>query len=207
MFGCGIAEHGSAAVTATAGQALRRADQDDGTAPTLTNDRRHGCDQCVPHALEVGVDDCVEHRLGMGLGVADRDHTGVGDDDVDIAEIADGRAYPCFELGKVAKSAMTGTDVAAGGAHLPDRLVEQVGLGAQRIRDAASMLGAEIDGDDVRTLFGQRDGMAAALTPRGPGDDGDGAVQFAHCYPEAGTDSTVPVLHFSAKPPRWAAAA
>ena len=37
-------------------------------------------------------------------------------------------------------------------------------------------IGADVDGDDVGTLLGQRDGMAAALAPRRAGDDGDGVV-------------------------------
>ena len=31
----------------------------------------------------------------------------------------------------------------------------------------------DVDGDDVGALFGQPDGVAAALTPRGAGDEGD----------------------------------
>ena len=44
--------------------------------------------------------------------------------------------------------------------------------GGQRVRVRLDLL-ADVDGDDVGALLGQPDGVAAALTARGAGDEGD----------------------------------
>ena len=67
-----------------------------------------------------------------------------------------------------------------------DRL-GQVGLGGQAVADARDVL-ADVDRDDVGALLGQPDRVTAALTPRGPGDEGDLA-----CYPSSHGDSSLAV--------------
>jgi hypothetical protein len=51
----------------------------------------------------------------------------------------------------------------------------EIGFGRQWVGDRVD-IGANIDGDDVGALLGQRDGVAAALPARRAGDDGDGVV-------------------------------
>ncbi len=64
----------------------------------------------------------------------------------------------------------------------------ELGFGPQGVGDRLE-ISADVDGDDVGALLGQRDGVAAALPARGPGDDGNHVVEFTHDY----TSSVVPV--------------
>ena len=65
-----------------------------------------------------------------------------------------------FEPAVVADVGLAGDDAAVEGLDLLDR------LGQVDVRP-------DVDGDDVGALFGQPHGVAAALTPRGAGDEGD----------------------------------
>jgi len=121
----------------------------------------------VPHALEVGVDDRVEHRFGAGVRVTDRHHSGVGDDDVDIAERVDPGLHCGFQLRQIANIGDSRCSPASGGLDQPYGLVE-IGLGAQRVRNSVDIR-ADVDGDDVGTLLGERDGVATTLPPGGAG--------------------------------------
>ena len=198
VLGRGVGEHRGAAVTAFTGQTLRRTDQNDGPASALADDGRHRGEDRVPHALEVGVDDRVEHRFGAGGRVTDRHHSGVGDDDVDIAERVDPGLHCGFQLRQIANIGDSRCSPASGGLDQPYGLVE-IGLGAQRVRNSVDIR-ADVDGDDVGTLLGERDGVATTLPPGGAGHYGDGVIEFTHGY----TANLVPVS-FSANATKRAA--
>ena len=83
-----------------------------------------------------------------------------------------------LQLGQVAYVGDDGHDLAAGGLDQPCGLVE-IGFGPQRVGNRVD-IGADVHGDDVGALFGQRHGVAATLAARGAGDDGDRVVEFTH---------------------------
>ena len=70
--------------------------------------------------------------------------------------VVEGRRQPA----RLADVGLAGDDAAVEGLDLLDRLGQ---IGGR----------PDVDGDDVGALFGQPDGVAAALTPRGAGDEGD----------------------------------
>jgi hypothetical protein len=93
-------------------------------------------------------------------GAAEVDDAGVGDHHVEPAQSGDPVVDYCLQRGVVADVGLVGDDAAVEGLDLLDRLVRVV-------------VRRNVDGDDVGALFGQPDGVAAALTPRGAGDEGD----------------------------------
>ena len=86
-----------------------------------------------------------------------------------------------FQLGQVSDIGDNSQCLAAGRLDESCGLVE-IGFGAQRVGNRLDV-GANIHGDDVCALFGQCDGVAAALAARRAGDDGDGVVEFTHDTP------------------------
>jgi len=91
---------------------------------------------------------------------------GVCNDDVDVAEFVDPGLHCGFQLRQVTNVGDDGHYPAAGGFDQPCGLVE-IGFGAQRVGNCLDV-GADINGDDVCALFGERDGVAAALARAAP---------------------------------------
>ena len=90
-----------------------------------------------------------------------------------------------------------GDDAAAGGFDELGRLI-QILLRRSGIRRACGQLASEVDRDDVGTLGCQPDGMRAALTPRGPGDESNLAVQ-----PALGNHACAPFTRLPPMMSRW----
>ena len=99
-------------------------------------------------------------------------HRGVHAGRVDgIAELSDALVDDLPDGGGVPDVGLPGDDLPAERRHGRDR-VREILLGAHAVADRLVVL-EDVDGDDVRTLFGQPDRVTAALAAGGAGDEGD----------------------------------
>ena len=115
--------------------------------------------------------------IGSGLTHRHRQDAGVGDDDVDLAEVGHARLDRVAQFVALAHVGDPCHDPAA---RLLDRtlgLGEVVGR-RQRIRVGRDVA-TDVDGDDVGALPGHRDRVRAALAARRAGDESDLAVEFS----------------------------
>jgi hypothetical protein len=103
--------------------------------------------------------------------VAEADDAGVCGHDVEPAEFGDPVVERRLQPAVVPHVGLAGDDAAVERLDLLDRLGQVVRC---RHREGDGVdLRDDVDGDDVGALLGQPDGVAAALTPGGPGDEGN----------------------------------
>jgi hypothetical protein len=130
----------------------------------------------VDGADEVGVD-AVGPRLHR-RGALHGGDAGLGDDDVEVAQLGDPVVQRLLE-----RSGVSHVDL--GGDRLAARLLDVLGgllevfRPGQRVAHGVDV-GADVDGDDVGAFLGQPDGVAAALTARCAGDECDLALNASH---------------------------
>ena len=146
------------------------ADDDDRAAAGRPQVGDGGLDR-VPHAGQVDVDHVLPGLLAQFLGPAEADDAGVGDHDVEPAELGDPVVERRLQRVVVADVDLGGDDAPVERLDLLDRLLQVLPC-RHRERDRVD-LRRDVDGDDVGALLRQPDGVAAALTPGGPGDEGD----------------------------------
>jgi hypothetical protein len=133
----------------------------------------------VEHAGEVDVDDVLPGAVQ--LGQPHGGDAGVAEHDVDRSDLGHAPLERLPKLGFVAHVGLRAEDAPVERLDLPDGLGQVIG-GGHRIGHAVD-LPADVHRDDVRALLGQADGMAAALTARGTGDEGDLALELSHYGP------------------------
>lgn len=125
-----------------------------------------------PDAGQVDVDHVAPGLLVHGVQAgAVAAEARVGTDDVEPAELGDALVDGGLERVVVAYVRLHGVDAPPQLLHLVDRLVEILGR-RHGERDAVELL-ADVDRDDVGAFFGETDRMAAALSSRRAGDEGD----------------------------------
>lgn len=130
--------------------------------------RQGGLDRRVD-AVEHDVDrlvECTRRRPGQSHTGHD---SGVREDEVQPAEFGHRVGQHRLQPGDIAHVGLGGDDATAGLFHQVDRLVQILGA-AHRVGDGVE-LPTDIHRDDVRALLGESDGMCAALTARGTGDE------------------------------------
>ncbi len=118
----------------------------------------------VDGADQVGVD-AVGPGLHRWLAFHGGD-TGLGHDDVDLAELGQAGVERLLELAGLADIGLRGDDAAARLLDEARGLFEILRCG-QRIADGVEVL-AQVDGDDVGALFGEPDRVAATLPRAAP---------------------------------------
>ncbi len=152
-------------------QARRRAGQHDRPARALLDqvrDRRLGR---VPDPGQVGVDHVLPGSLiQLGSQPVGRD-AGVGRHDVQPAQLGHAVVQSRLQRGIIADVGLGRHDPPVQRLDLLDRL-GQVLRRRHRVRYRLH-LAAQVDRDDVGTLLGQPDRVAASLAARRSGDEGD----------------------------------
>ena len=169
-------------VVPVAGRGLHSAggtDDDDRAAVARLDHRRDDRPKGAPGAGEVGVDDGVPLFVGELPESAPTQHSGVGNQNVEPAELLDAVDNQRSHRGVVADVDLPRQRLAALG------LNESHGLGQIfRCRcDIGNRVGdrrADIADDDIGTLTGQSHRVGAALTARGSGDECDSSIQIGH---------------------------
>ena len=105
---------------------------------------------------------------------------GVGDDDVQAAELLYGTSDHALLTGEVADVDGVGGDLGALVLDQPNGLGQILGLSG-RVADVRTNRTARIDGHDVRPGAGQPDAVRPALSAGGTGDVGDSAFEWPLC--------------------------
>src|SRR5882757_7160134 len=196
----GVPGYAGRAVAAPAREALGRAGQHDSPALPPLEHAGSGHRDGVPHADQVRVDDVAEGSVRVGLGTASRCDPGVGQNDVDRAELGDARCEGPLERSAVPDVGADGVDAPVECLDLAGRLGEVLRPG-HRVVDRIDLAG-DVDGDDVRAFLGEPDRMAAALAAGSAGDEGDLAVELSHACCSSRRDDTAqaPLKCSSTKP-------
>ena len=163
---------GDAAETLEAG---RRGGEHDRSAPAGFDHARDGGPAGRPGALQVGLKHLVPLVLRQLPGPSEADDPGVGADNVDPAELGRGPCHQVLhrpevpDVGHRRKTAASGPSDGLGGP---------VQLLGRRLRVGnRGKLGRHVAGDDVGSRVGERNGVAAALTPARARDQGHPAGQ------------------------------
>jgi hypothetical protein len=129
--------------------------------------------------VRVDVDGGPPVLLGQFPGFDHRAHdTGVGDHDVQPAELGRSAADCRLHRGELTDVGLHRDDPAAVLAHQRRGLL-QVRERRPLVRDGLHRL-ADVDRDDVRPLLGEPDRLGASLPASGTGDEGHLAVYQAH---------------------------
>ena len=91
---------------------------------------------------------------------------------------------------------LAGDDPPPGVLDLLDRLLQVLGRGHGVANDLHLL--TDVDGNDVRPFLGQAYGVAAALAPGRPGDEGDLAIELSHpsfpLFPSYSSPTSVSVV-------------
>ena len=136
---------------------------------------QRGLDREV-HALEHHVDGVDEGGHVEPLLPRRREDPGVGEHEVEPAEFGDAVGHRGLEPFEVADVALLGDDAPTGLLDEVDGLVEILPA-RHRIGHAVDLV-AQIERDDVGALFGEPNGVRAALAPCRAGDEGDLPVEL-----------------------------
>ena len=154
------------------------ADDDDRPAVAGLDHRRHGGFQRVEGAGEVDVDDVFPLLGGELPGPPGGHHAGVGDDDVEPAELADGVVDQALHRVQIADIGLPGQHFAPGLLHQPHGLLEVFG---RRRRDSPSSRNPRTRRTARdRPLGREPQRMRASLAAGGAGDERDASGQITH---------------------------
>jgi hypothetical protein len=132
----------------------------------------------VPDAGQVDVDHVLPGAVIQLFQRAEAEDAGVGRDDVQLPELGHAVVQRRLQRAVVPHVGLGGHDPPVQRLDLLDRL-GQVRRGRHRVRHAGD-LGTQVHRDDVGAFLGEPDRMAAALAPRGAGDEGDFALQLSN---------------------------
>ena len=173
VFGRGVTER--AGITAAdADQTGRGADQHYRAAVALLDQTGHRHLDRVVHAGEVDIDD-VSPAVGARLHRRD---AGVGDDDVETAELVEPGLQRAGQRSLIANIGLARDDSRTGVFDKLDR-GGQIISGGHRIGHRRDLV-ADVDRDDVRAVGRQPDRLGTALTAGGAGDERDFACERGH---------------------------
>ena len=155
-----------------------RTDDDDRTSVAGVDHRGDDRPQGAPGAGEVGVDHGVPLIVGEFPDPAPAQHTGIGHQHVEAAELLDTVGDKLPYGGVITDIDRPRQSLAAFGLHQPNGLGQILRRGG----DVGNGVGdrcADIADDDVGTLTGQSNRIGATLAAGGPGDECDATIQSA----------------------------
>ena len=130
---------------------------------------------------QADVDDVIPHRIVHVDDLAQRHHAGVGQQDVDLAQLVDALRDGCVHPLGVTR--IGHRHRASATEPLDHRLgLLEIGLGCQLVRHCCDRCG-NVGDDDVCALPSERDRMRAALSSRPSRDHHDPTVELSHRCP------------------------
>src|SRR5689334_1408975 len=163
-------------------QAAHRTGQNDRAAAAARKDVRHTGFHRLPHPTEVDVDHvCPVALAGLvqrRTAVAD---AGVGDDDVQPAELLYARVHCGLQSVEVASVDLGGVDATVESLDKVGGFGQVLGR-RQRNLHAVDLL-TDVDGDDIGALFGQPNSVRTTLSTRRSGDESDLAFNTSCHFP------------------------